>query len=172
MSWIAQADGLYVCSDHTTAPFAGHVGCPVCSATPPTPQPDTPGPAETELITATKHRLPTTIEVERRTWLAWSAVRSETTKCRQLAVACEARAAEFVTGKYAKDPSDPEFYINEEQARKWLDVAAKFRQGVAKSIDTQAKMMKIGEASAAMRERRAAKERRDKLIMQLRRGKI
>ncbi len=106
--------------------------------------------------------------VEEWNWRAFRQARSEATKCRDLAKVCEERGHSFIDGDLVALGKDREGNTveadNEDQARRWLDLAAKFRQSVAKAIDTQAKLLKGGAVNVQLRERAAARERRARLV--------
>ena len=173
MPWTPTADGLLTCPDHPdAAPFAGHIGCPGCHAAPPAaPEPHSPGEGERLCAEAAERGLPDGLEVEERAWAAWRDARRDAKVSRALVAECLDRGRKFITGELVALRPDGEGGTveadAEDQARKWFAIAATFTQAASKSLDTQSKVLKIGAEGTALRERQAAKERRDRLVKQL-----
>ena len=176
VTWTPNADGTLSCPAHPDErPFHGHLGgCAQCAAAPPVDPATATGEGERLCIEAAARGLPDGLEVETRAWRAWRDSRNEATHGRKLATLCEERARRFLDGDIIAETRDREGQIvqadSEDQARRWLDLAAKLRQVVAKAIDTQSKLLKIGAEGTALRERQAAKEKRDRLIDRLKGG--
>ncbi len=177
MPWTHNADGSQSCTDHPDAPaFPGHIGCTACHAAPP-PLPVEPEPGEAERLCAEAEAqgLPDSLTVESRAWTAWQEARADAIASRALAAMCVERGRQFADGElaatYTGKDGQPVIAVsadNEDQARKWLSLAAVFTQATSKSLDVQGKLLKLGNEATAVRERRAAKERRDRLVQQLR----
>lgn len=135
------------------------------------PDDDSPGEGEQAVAEAERRGLPDGMRVEEWSWRAFREARREASTCRSLAETCATRAQQFIDTQLVAMRDDGEGGMvqadNEDQARRWLDLAAKFRQSVAKAIDTESKLLKLASGSVALRERRAAKERRDRLLRSL-----
>lgn len=167
VQWTLLPGGMCGCPVHPDQPpFAPHVGCQLPHEI--GPEQDSPGEGELLVAEAESRGLPDGMTVEAWSWKAFKAARAEATKCRELATLCEDRARRFVA------PRDDESLLaamtrdrdgelveadSEDQARRWFDLAAKFRQSVAKAIDTQSKLLKLGAGNVQVRERMAQRDR-------------
>jgi hypothetical protein len=159
--WIDLGDGLMACPAHPDQPaFAAHVGCQLPHDIGPKQQ--SPGEGELACAAAAEHGLPDGFVAESRAWQAWKAACAEESACRTVALRCERQAQKVLDGGCddADLDEDDERFDPPTDARKWLDVAAKYRMGVAKALDTQSKLIKLGWDPIKTREKRADRERK------------
>lgn len=91
--------------------------------------------------------IPDGLRVEELAWRAFRESRKEASECRRLATVCEERGLLQLSA------------ADDENARKWFDLVAKFKMGAAKAIDVQSKILKLAMTTVQMRERTAATDR-------------
>ncbi len=131
--------------------------CSECTALAPTAEEIQPGEGELAVAEAARRGLPDGFEVEGLTWRSFKDARREARECRALAAACFARGRMHL----ASDVMDP---TAEDQARRWFAEGAKLKMAVAKAIDTQSKLIKLGAVVVQVRERIAAADRADRML--------
>ena len=144
----------YVCPHGRTFDPA-KTSCEECDATPAPIEPIQPGEGELAVAAAAARGLPDGLEVERLTWQAFTAARREAREARALAAMCIKRGQLHLEA----DILDT---ITEDAARRWFAQAAAFKQTVAKALDVQSKLIKLGAVTVQVRERIAAADRADR----------
>jgi hypothetical protein len=163
VTWTPNADGTLSCPAHPDErPFHGHLGgCAQCAAAPPVDPATATGEGERLCIEAAARGLPDGLEVERAHWNDRKRSVRDAAECRRWAHRLEALAEPLLASGMAEERAE---------AREWLKLAAAYRGGAHKASDTSNKhTARVAEATA-LRERQAAKEKRDRLIDRLKGG--
>ena len=166
VEWSApDADGLAVCPAHPEAGrFApSREGCAGCAADPAIDLAEVATPEADRILTqlaaaeADERGVPDMLDLEGFVDVARADCRREQKNCRDIARRLEKVATEVLEGSRVPMERDREGELVEADrdraAQHWFAEAAKYRMAVAKSIDTQAKLLKmaLGPASARYR---------------------
>lgn len=123
--------------------------------------------AQAAALEAEARGLPDMLELEKHVDGARKAAKREMSDCRKWAAICEQRAQNILDGAVVPMERDREGERvesdHEAEARKWLDVAAKYRMAVEKGIDTQSKLLKMALLPATARYR--AKQHKERALL-------
>jgi hypothetical protein len=165
-------DGLTTCPDHPGAGrFEPAKCCPSCTPLAGSGEVETPVTdrilADLAAKEAADRGVPDMLDLELFIDKARRDCRSEQKVCREIAKRCESRAQDILDGRVVITTVDREGgTVDADQdraAQHWFDVAAKYRAGVAKSLDTQAKLGKLALGPASERYRALHRKQRAKL---------